>query len=101
LSATPVKTRNFSWTMNGTFTANRNKIIELADTSVVLRTGALGGGQVVAMVGGSMGDLYGRGFLRSPDGQIVFEESTGYARSTADVIYLGNTIPKFRYSFGT
>lgn len=48
-----------------------------------------------------MGDLYGTGFLRSPDGQIVFNDTTGFARSTADVMYLGNTIPKFRFSFGT
>jgi len=101
VNGTPIKSKNFSWTLNGTFTANRNKIKELADTSVVLRTGALGGGQVVATVGGSMGDMYGRGFLRSPDGQIVFDATTGYARPTADLIYLGNTIPQFRFSFGT
>lgn len=102
VNATAIKTKNFSWTLNGTFTANRNKIKELADSSVVLRTGGFGNaGQVVAKVGGSMGDLYGTGFLRSPDGQIVFNDTTGFARPTADVMYLGNTIPKFRFSFGT
>lgn len=102
VNATVLKAKDFSWTMNGTFTANRNKIIELADSSVVLRTGALGGGQIVANVGGSMGDLYGRGFLRSPDGQIVFDAITGNAKSnTTDLLYLGNTLPKFRFSFGS
>ncbi|MDQ8006741.1 MAG: SusC/RagA family TonB-linked outer membrane protein [Pedobacter sp.] len=101
LNGTPVQTKSFKWTLNGTFTANRNKIKELADTSVVLRTGALGGGQVVANVGGSMGDLYGRGFLRSPDGQIVFNGTTGNALASADLMYLGNTMPQFRFSFGT
>ena len=101
VNGTPVQTKSFKWTLNGTFTANRNKIKELADTSVVLRTGALGGGQVVANVGGSMGDLYGRGFLRSPDGQIVFNGTTGNALASADLMYLGNTMPQFRFSFGT
>ncbi|TKC07307.1 SusC/RagA family TonB-linked outer membrane protein [Pedobacter frigoris] len=102
LNTTPVKTKNFSWTVNGTFSANRNEIRELADSAVVLRTGGFGnGGQIVATVGGSMGDLYGNGFLRSPDGQIVFDETTGAPRINDNVRYLGNTIPLFRYSFGT
>jgi len=101
VNGTPVQTKTFKWTINGTFTANRNMIKELADSAVVLRAGALGGGQVVAMVGGSMGDMYGRGFVRSPDGQIVFDATTGNAKSALDLIYLGNTIPKFKFSFGT
>jgi len=102
VNGTPVKSKNFTWTLNGTFTANRNKIKELADSSVVLRTGGFGNsGQIVAMVGGSMGDLYGTGFLRSPDGQIIFDSNTGVAKSNADIQYLGNTLPKFRFSFGT
>jgi len=102
VNGTPIQTKLFKWTLNGTFTANRNKIKELSDTSVVLRTGALGGGQVVANVGGSMGDLYGRGYMRSPDGQIVFNPSTGTAvENLTDLIYLGNTMPQFRFSFGT
>jgi TonB-linked SusC/RagA family outer membrane protein len=101
INATPLKLKNFTWTAYGTFSANRNKITELADSSVVLRTGALAGGQVVANLGGSMGDMYGRGYLRSPDGQIVFNPTTGVALENPDLIYLGNTLPKFRFSFGT
>lgn len=101
VNGTPVKTKKFQWQINGTFSANRNKIVELADSSVVLRTGALGGGQIVANVGGSMGDLYGRGFVRSPDGQIVYDATTGNAKQGTDLIYLGNTMPKFRFSFGS
>ena len=102
VNAIPLKTKKFSWTLNGTFSANRNEIKELADSSVNLRTGGFGNaGQVVAAVGGSMGDLYGTGFLRSPDGQIIFDATTGYAKPTGDVKYLGNTLPKFRFSFGT
>lgn len=101
VNAVPIKSRNFTWTTYATFSANRNKIKELADSSVVLRTGALGGGQVVANEGGSMGDLYGRGYLRSPDGQIVYNPITGVALENPELLYLGNTTPKFRFSFGT
>lgn len=95
----PISSKNgFNWGVNLTFSTNKNKIRELADSSVVLRSGSLSGtgAQVVANVGGSMGDLYGIGFLRSPDGQIVYDEQTGFAKTTDGVIYLGNTIPKYK-----
>lgn len=101
VTGTPIQTKKFSWQLTGTFTANRNKILELADSSVVLRAGALGGGAIVANVGGSMGDLYGRGLVRSPDGKIVYDGVTGNAKAGTDLVYLGNTTPKFRFSFGT
>jgi TonB-linked SusC/RagA family outer membrane protein len=100
LNATPFKTsKSFNWTVNMTFSANRNTIKEV-DSAVVLRSGPVGGGQIVATVGGSMGDMYGRGYLRAPDGQIVYDEATGYAKLAPEVVYLGNTIPKWRTSMG-
>jgi len=65
-----------------------------------LRNGPTGGGQIVARVGGSMGDMYGRGYLRSPDGQIVYDASTGFAKLADNLVYLGNTIPKWKASMG-
>ncbi len=99
LSGSPVSNRDFKWTTGIVFSANENRIMELADSSVVLQTGPVGGGQIVAQVGGSMGDLWGRGYVRSPDGQVVYDEATGFAKITQDVIYLGNTIPKGRIGF--
>lgn len=100
LNGSPLKSRDgLNWSANFTMSANRNKITELADSSVVLRTGPVAGGQIVAKVGGSMGDLYGRGYVRSPDGQVVYDETTGFAKITDDVVYLGNTTPKWRFGF--
>lgn len=97
ISGKPLESKKgLNWSVNLTFSTNSNKIKELADSAVVLRSGALGGGQVVANVGGSMGDLYGIGYLRSPDGQIIYDENSGYAKTTAGVVYLGNTIPKYK-----
>ena len=88
--------KGFTWTANFTFSANRNKIKELADSAVVLQSGPTGGGQLVAKVGGSMGDLYGRGYQRAPDGQIIFDAKTGVALISPDLVYLGNTSPKWK-----
>lgn len=101
LYGSPVRQRGwFEWTINTTFTSNKNTIKQLADSAVVLRTGPTGGGQIVARVGGSMGDMYGRGYLRSPDGQIVYDAATGFARLSDDLVYLGNTMPKYKASMG-
>ncbi len=101
LNGTPVRKANvFSWNVTATFSANKNTIEQLADSAVVLRNGPTGGGQIVARVGGSMGDMFGRGYLRSPDGQIVYDASTGFAKLSNDLVYLGNTIPKWKASMG-
>lgn len=100
LNGIPIKSKKFTWSMFGTFTANRNKIAQLGDSTVVLRTGSVGGGQIVAKVGGSMGDLYGNGYLRAPDGQVVYDAKTGFAKLSPNVVYLGNTSPKFKVSWG-
>ena len=101
LNVSPVKTKKITWNLFGTFSANSNRIADLADSSVVLRTGAVGGGQIVAKIGGSMGDLYGNGYLRAPDGQVVYDAKTGFAKLSPNVIYLGNTMPKFKISWGS
>ena len=101
LNGTPIRKANvFSWNVTATFSANKNTIEQLADSAVVLRNGPTGGGQIVARVGGSMGDMYGRGYLRSPDGQIVYDASTGFAKLADTLVYLGNTIPKWKASMG-
>lgn len=100
IDGTPFKAvSGFKWTTSVVFSANRNRVTELADSSVVLRNGPVGGGQIVAKVGGSMGDLYGRGYVRAPDGQVVYDANTGFALISSDVTYLGNTIPKFKLGF--
>lgn len=98
LNGSPVKSKKgFNWNVGVVFSTNRNQIKELLDSSVVLQTGPVGGGQIVAKVGGSMGDLYGRGYVRSPDGQVVYDTITGNALISQDVVYLGNTIPKYKF----
>jgi TonB-linked SusC/RagA family outer membrane protein len=100
LNGTPIASKKgLKWNTGIVFSANSNTIKELADSSVVLQTGPVGGGQIVAKVGGSMGDLYGRGYQRAPDGQVIYDANTGFAQITQDVIYLGNTIPKWKLGF--
>ena len=101
LNAKPVASKKgFNWSIMGTFSFNQNKIMSMPDSSVLLRAGNIASGQIVASVGGSMGDIYGLGYQRSPDGQVIFDTATGYPKITENIIYLGNTMPKFKFSFG-
>lgn len=101
LDAKPiVSKKGFNWTLMGTFSYNQNKIISMPDSAVLLRAGNIASGQIVASVGGSMGDIYGLGYRRSPDGQVIFDPTTGFPKITDSIIYLGNSIPKFRFSLG-
>lgn len=98
LNGSPFVSKNgFNWNINATFATNENKIVSLPDSSIIIGTGPVAGGQIVAKVGGSMGDLYGRGYVRDPEGNVVYDEATGFARITSDVIPLGNTIPKYKF----
>lgn len=101
LNGTPVKTASdFQWNTSVIFSANKNRILSMPDSSVVLQNGPVGGGQIVAKTGGSMGDLWGRGYVRAPDGQVIYDPLTGYAKLSQEVVFLGNTIPKGKISFG-
>ena len=101
LTAKPVITKSgFSWNVFGTFSMNRNKIMSMPDSSVLLRAGNIASGQIVASVGGSLGDLYGLGYQRSPNGKVIFDPATGFPKITDNIIYLGNTTPKYKFSLG-
>ena len=94
-----VKKKAFSWNMFATFAANRNIVVSLADSisTYIMQSGPRG--TMEARVGKSMGDLYGLGYQRSPDGQIVYN-SQGYPILTQETKYLGRATPDFTASFG-
>lgn len=73
LTGTPFKRTNFSWNTTLIWSRNRSYVRELAPgiTNQVIYSHG-GNVTIEARVGGRMGDLYGRGFQRSPDGQIVY-----------------------------
>lgn len=92
------KASKFSWKINGTFTANRNKVLSLADSveTIILQSGPGSRGFIEARVGGSMGDMYGLGYVRSPEGQIVYKD--GYPVKTLESKFLGNVYAKGKWS---
>lgn len=101
-NAALIKKKNgLNWTMFATYATNLNKVVELADSidTYVMSTGPANRGSVEARPGGRMGALYGLGYERAPDGQIVYNE-LGYPILAQTAQYLGNTTPLWRASIG-
>ena len=101
VNGTPVKNpKGVTWNVYGTFAANRNSVVALADSisTYVMQSGPRG--TMEARIGGRMGDLYGLGYQRLPDGQIIYS-SLGYPMLTESTKYLGRATPDFTASFGT
>ena len=93
--------RGFSWKTYATFTANRNMVVALADSVLTyqLQRGPGGRGSVEARPGGTMGAIYGRGYERAPEGQIIYQN--GYPVLGNEIKYLGNALPQWKASAGT
>lgn len=90
-SGSPVKTGPFAWDVSVNWSANRNKIVALADGIETFVQSSVLGGSLQARVGGSMGDIYGRTFQRDPQGNIIY--SGGLPQITTDVSKVGNANP--------
>lgn len=73
LTGKPVKRKNFSWNTTLTWSLNRSYVRELTEgiTNQIIYSHNTNV-SIEARVGGRMGDLYGRGFQRSPEGKIIY-----------------------------
>ncbi|MBL7736436.1 MAG: SusC/RagA family TonB-linked outer membrane protein [Chitinophagaceae bacterium] len=73
LSFKPIVNNNFTWNSAITWSTNRSYVKELREgiNNQIIYSHS-GNVNIEARVGGRMGDLYGRGFQRSPEGEIIY-----------------------------
>ena len=91
LTGSIIKKKNFSWTTILTWAKNQNRVLELAEGMEGKQDIGYGGNATIqARVGGTTGDIYGFGFLRSPDGQIVYNAATGLPARPQEIQYIGS-----------
>ncbi|WP_448672880.1 SusC/RagA family TonB-linked outer membrane protein [Polluticoccus soli] len=103
MNAIPIRIKGFKWTTMINFSANKNTVSGLKDSSIVLATGPTGGIQVIAKNGGSVNDLYGYGFQRTSDGRVIYDGTTGVAKltdATSQLVRLGRATPSGKISWG-
>lgn len=81
--------KDFKWNTTATWAKNNNKVLELAEGLSDRQDIGYGGNATIqARVGGTTGDIYGFGFLRSPEGQIIYT-SAGLPARPAEIQYIG------------
>lgn len=96
INANPVKTKFFKWNTTINWAKNQNRVLELADGIGDRQDIGYGGNATLqARVGGTTGDIYGFGFVRSPDGQIVYNANGTTARGP-EIQYIGNAYADWR-----
>ena len=98
LNVEPVRTRDFLWRSTLNFSANKNKIIDLADGVEEYSLGGYDNLRIVAKVGGDYGDIYGSKYARVEDetsphyGKLILN-GDGLPTAASGSHYLGNQNP--------
>ncbi|HYF69446.1 MAG TPA: SusC/RagA family TonB-linked outer membrane protein [Ohtaekwangia sp.] len=94
LNTTPVLAGDFRWESSINWSMNRNKVVELHETSKtqILSLGATPV-RIIAKEGGSYGDIFGSAYLRDENGKKVID-ANGIPVSDGVDRVLGNALPK-------
>ena len=90
-----VNTQDFSWNISLNYAQNENKAIEITDelTEYTIR-GASFMSVIKVVEGEPMGEIYGKGFMRSDAGEVLINEETGLPMITAGhTVAVGNANP--------
>lgn len=98
LRGQPVRTRNFTWELTGTYTRNKSKVNELFPGVDQVDLGGFVGATLTAKVGEPYGSFFGAGFLRDPGGRVVVDEATGYPVTDPVAKTYGSIQPKYMAS---
>lgn len=98
LTGTPLKSVNeFTWDIGFNFARNRNKVVALAEGLTTYTLHTQRGLTSEARVGQPYGALYGIGFEKAPDGQIIYKDGLPMVATTPSL--LGNIQPDWTGGF--
>ncbi|MDQ3393363.1 MAG: SusC/RagA family TonB-linked outer membrane protein [Bacteroidota bacterium] len=97
ITGKPVQSQNFNWNSTLTWSRNRSYVKELAEgieNQIIANHGS--NVSIEARVGGLMGDMYGRGFQRSPDGQVIYTSAGIPAELDPTIRKFGNAFADWK-----
>lgn len=97
LTTKPVSNSRFQWTSTINWSLNRSYVRELADgipSQIIYNNADLL--TIEARVGGRMGDMYGLGFRRSPDGQVLYNDQGLPESLDPELKKWGNAFPDWK-----
>ncbi|HEY9047740.1 MAG TPA: SusC/RagA family TonB-linked outer membrane protein [Ohtaekwangia sp.] len=101
LTATPVKTPNFTWNTSYNVAYNKSEVLKLADgiSTSSLGNSANGNAYINNNVGHTYGAIYGYRMLRDDQGRIVFDTNSGLPAQTDINQELGKGVPPLTMGF--
>lgn len=116
LSVTPIKTRDFQWKVGVNYTANKNTVLELGEgiDSWIIASYSTHA-YMTAYEGGSLTNMYGKGYKRAPKGSVAIDENgkmvdvsgmmvldrQGMPQTDSELKLLGDCAPKGKGGFNT
>jgi TonB-linked SusC/RagA family outer membrane protein len=93
---TPVKLRNFSWTLSANYSKNINKVKKLTDN---MKSVIIGAGDAVYLIkvneGSSYGDVYVRGWARDVKGRRLIDAEGLPTLTDGTDVFVGNFNPNY------
>jgi len=100
LTGFPFKSKAFTWGIAANWSANKNKVIsipdEFKDEPLGYNYSSVGGAVYFnAVVGGSLGDMYGYNLVRDPQGNVVWG-SDGLTAKSTQMAKIGNAFPLWK-----
>lgn len=96
LNGTIVENDKFEWSSTLTWSRNWNKVMALADGIEGQQQIGVGGrANIIAKVGGTTTAIYGYGFVRSPEGEIVYDNG-GLPAYPDAIKYIGDASPDWQ-----
>ncbi|MBL0271633.1 MAG: SusC/RagA family TonB-linked outer membrane protein [Chitinophagaceae bacterium] len=108
ITATPVKTKSFSWNFNFSYTQFKSYVDKLEDGVLNIFLGGFVTPNVRLVVGDEYGQIYGNAYLRDvKTGKIIVNDASttantalwGLPRITSGVQKIGNPNPKYQIGF--
>ncbi|WP_295116742.1 SusC/RagA family TonB-linked outer membrane protein [uncultured Chitinophaga sp.] len=100
--ATPIKTADFSWTLNLNWSRNRNKVLSLFEDSKNLQLASFPGGVTLnAALDEPYGTIRGRNFVYNDKGQKLVDDNGFYQRTSGANEIIGNVNPDWIGGIGT
>lgn len=90
---TPVKMKDFQWDVFVNWSKNKNKVVALTEGVDVLTLGTYQGGvSIIATKGNPYGDIIGKDFTYTQDGQKITKDGL-YVMSSSSTVVIGNVTP--------
>ena len=91
LGVTPVKTDDFRWDLNYTFSKNENEVTKIKGAADKILINSAYGVNFYAMVGQPVGVFQALVAETTPDGQVIVDPATGYAEVSAEPQTIGDS----------